>query len=84
MKNFIFRPVLGQTIDRTFVQNKSAKSSFINSINYKVSGISISYQAMINQYDDGYLTNNEIKHFQREEFGDSVSYCDPEEKNQLL
>ena len=39
---------------------------------------------MINQGDDTDLKNNEIKGFLIEEFGHSISFCDPERKNQWL
>ena len=39
---------------------------------------------MINQNGNADLKNNEIKGFLIKEFGDSISFCDPERKNQSL
>ena len=39
---------------------------------------------MINQDDDADLKKYEIKGFQIKEFGDSISSCDPERKNQSI
>ena len=39
---------------------------------------------MINQDDDADLKNNKIKGFLIKKFGDFISFCDPERKNQSL
>ena len=58
---------------------------FVKSIIDQGRGFSLSgIRDMINQGDDAYLKNNEIKGFLIEKFGDSISFYDPERKNQSL
>ena len=52
---------------------------------YSRRGFSLSdIKDMINQDGNANLKNNEIKGFLIEKFGDSISFCDPERKNQSL
>ena len=58
---------------------------FVKSIIDQGRGFSLSdIMEMINQEDDADLKNNEIRGFLIEEFADSISFCDPERKNQSL
>ena len=59
--------------------------SFIKLIIDQGRGFSLSdIRDMINQDDNADLRNNEIKGFLIDEFGDSISFCNPERKNQSL
>ena len=78
-----------QIIDRTPLRTKrdifKHHAHFIKSIIDQGRGFSLAdSRDMINQDNDADLKNNEIKGFLIEEFGDSISFCDPERKNLSL
>ena len=89
---------IGKWIRATSIPNTSARTTskikkdkfksyfpFIKSIIDQGRGFSLSdIRDMINQDDNADLKNNEVKGFLIEELGDSISFCDPERKNQSL